>query len=154
VHDWVFCNVSPIVHKHESIEGGQESHGLRVISIEFVGVDTFKSACFIFLIIFGKILKRKWVISSAARSTGRFVACCLGQLHPKRSKDIFVLWPTVFFLVFIARRVVEWCRGSFFLFPLNYLGGSYYSFFKWRSCWLGGSFNAGQWLRGFSTLFK
>ena len=77
MHNWVFCDVSSVVHEHESIESGQESCGLRAISIEFVRVDTFESVCFIFLIVFGKIFKRKRVISSAARSTGRFVACCV-----------------------------------------------------------------------------
>jgi len=78
MHDWVLCNVSSVVHEHESIESSQESCGLGVISIEFVGVDTFESACFIFLIVLGKIFKGEGVISSAARSARRFVASCLG----------------------------------------------------------------------------
>jgi len=51
MHDWVFCDVGPIVHEHESIEGGQESCGLGAISIEFVRVNTFKLVCFIFLVV-------------------------------------------------------------------------------------------------------
>jgi len=78
MHDRVLCDVSFVVHEHESIEGSQESRGLGAISIEFVGVDTFKSACFIFLIVLGKIFKRKGVISSATRSARRFIASCLG----------------------------------------------------------------------------
>ena len=78
MHNRVLCDVGSVVHEHESIESGQESCGLGAISIEFVGVNTFESMCFIFLIVLGEIFKGEGIISSAARSTRRFVASCLG----------------------------------------------------------------------------
>jgi len=78
MHDQVFCDVSFVVYEHESIESGQELCGLGAISIKFIGVDTFESACFIFLIFLGKIFKGKGVISSAVRMARRFVANCSG----------------------------------------------------------------------------
>jgi len=153
MHDRVFCDVGPIVHKHESIKGGQKSCSLRTISIECVRVNTFKSTCFIFFVVLGEIFEGEGIISSASRSARRFVAGCLRWSHSKQSKDIFVLWFVVFF-IFIAGRVIEWHQRSFFLFPLNYLCCSFHGCFEWCCLRLRWSFSVRRWSGRFSTLFK
>jgi len=154
MYDWVLCDISSVVHEHESIESGQESCSLRAISIEFVGVNTFKSACFIFLIVLGKIFKRKGVVSGTVRTVRGFITSRLRRSHSKGSKDIFILWPLVFIVALIIRRVIKRGWGSFFLFLLYSLCCGYYSFYKWYCFRFGWSFGARRWLRRFSTLFK
>jgi len=154
MHDWVSSDIGLVVHKHEPIKRSQESCGLRAISIEFIWVDTLESACFVFLIVLRKIFERKRVISSAARSARRFVACCLRGMHSKGSEDIFVSW-FVFIIIFIAGRIIKWSKGSCLLLFLNCLCCGYYSFCKWhwisRFRW---SFSTRWWSGWYSSLFK
>ena len=118
-------------------------------------MNAFKSACFVFLIIFRKILKGEGIISSTTRSVWRFVMCCLGRSHSKGLKDIFVFWFVVFVIIFIARGVVEWSGWSLSLFFFNQGHCSCYGCCKWfLGPWFGWSFSARWWSRRFSTLFK
>ena len=155
VHDWVFSDISFVVHEHEPIERSQESCSLQAIPIEFVWVNAFESVCFVFLIILRKVLKSEGIVSGTVRSAWRFVACSLRWLHPKGSKDIFVFWFVVFIIVFIARGVVEWSGWSLSLLFFNQGCCSCYSCCKWfLSLWFRWSFSMRWWSRRFSTLFK